>query len=82
MNINNVSVKSIILILFFFLSVSAQEKKYILNTVAFYNVENLLIQLMTQITHGMKQELQRERINGQIKNMKLNLIILQKYYQG
>ena len=41
MNINNVSVKSIILILFFFLSVSAQEKKYILNTVAFYNVENL-----------------------------------------
>ena len=40
------------------------------------------IQLMTQITHGMKQELQRERINGQIKNMKLNLIILQKYYQG
>jgi len=41
MNINNVSVKSIVLILFFFLSVSAQEKKYILNTVAFYNVENL-----------------------------------------
>ena len=41
MNINNNCVKSIILILFFFLSVSAQEKKYILNTVAFYNVENL-----------------------------------------
>ena len=41
MNINNVSVKSIILILFFFISVNAQEKKYSLNTVAFYNVENL-----------------------------------------
>ena len=41
MNINNVSVKSIIPILFFFVSITAQEKKYILNTVAFYNVENL-----------------------------------------
>ena len=41
MNINKSNLKSIILILFFFLGVSAQEKKYILNTVAFYNVENL-----------------------------------------
>ena len=40
-NINNINVKSVILILFIFISVSAQEKKYILNTVAFYNVENL-----------------------------------------
>tara|TARA_B100002051_G_scaffold546_1_gene504 strand:+ start:251 stop:1309 length:1059 start_codon:yes stop_codon:yes gene_type:complete len=41
MNINNVSVKNVILILFFFLSINAQEKKYAVNTVAFYNVENL-----------------------------------------
>ena len=38
---NNIGLRIIVLILFVVLSINAQDKKYAINTVAFYNVENL-----------------------------------------
>ena len=55
------------------LSINAQEKKYAVNTVAFYNVENLFDTVDDpKLIHGMKLEHLMERIDGQKKNIKLS----------